>query len=217
MFWLILKPKLSFEVRYSIQLILQEMQRHAAHAVANSQTLTKCSASTPEPETQIGEKWKWKENWETSCSCTEANRRWQNVLAQRSPGWQGLAGFRGPQQNPSELSESAYLHFRDKNVVFIIAGKQAICGCQKTYTHTGRSLKHPFWCFDMYFGFVLLVRKLSKSGLSKSSTKAGWLLLEALQEQADLADFRWKHSQSRMTFVESSMVAIHKARKSRQY
>ena len=30
-----------------------------------------------------------------------------------------------------------------------------------------------------------------KSGLSKSSPKAGWLLLEALQKQAD---FRWKHS-----------------------
>ena len=81
MFWLILKPKLSFEVRYSIQLILQEMQRHVAHAEANSQTLTKCSASTPEPETQIGEKWKWKEKWETSCSC---NWHWPNVLAQRS-------------------------------------------------------------------------------------------------------------------------------------
>ena len=55
------------------------------------------------------------------------------------------------------------------------------------------------------------LRKLYKSGLSKSSPKAGWLLLEALQKQAD---FRWKHSQSRMTFVESSMVAIQKARKS---
>ena len=53
--------------------------------------------------------------------------------------------------------------------------------------------------------------------LSKSPPTAGWLLLEALQKQADLADFRWKHSQSRMTFVESSMVAIHKTRKSRQY
>ena len=158
----------------------------------------------------------------------------------------------------------------------------------KRLTHTqARSLKHPFWCLDMYFGYVLVVRKLSKSGLSKSSTKAlwklsesspkalwklyesrlyesslkalrkqalrklsesspkalwklsgnstkalrklsesrlsksspkaGWLLLEALQKQADLADFRWKRSQSRMTFVESSRVAIQKARESRQY
>ena len=26
-----------------------------------------------------------------------------------TPGWQGLAGFRAPQQNPSDLSKSAYL------------------------------------------------------------------------------------------------------------
>ena len=64
------------------------------------------------------------------------------------------------------------------------------------------------------------LRKLYESYLKAGSLKAGWLLLEVLQKQADLADFRWKHSQSRMTFVESFMVglvAIHKARKSRQY
>ena len=46
--------------------------------------------------------------------------------------------------------------------------------------------------------------------LSESSPKAGWLLLKTLQKQAD---FCWKPSQSRKTFVESSMKAFQKARK----
>ena len=40
--------------------------------------------------------------------------------------------------------------------------------------------------------------------LSKSFLKAGWLLLKALQKQAD---FHWKLSETRMTFVESSTKA----------
>ena len=192
--------------------------------------------------------------------------------------------------------EGVFANFRDKNIVFLQLRENRPFVVVKRLAHTqARSLKHPFWCLDMYFGYVLVVRKLSKSGLSKSSTKAlwklsesspkalwklyesrlyesslkalrkqalrklsesspkalrklsesslkalrklsensletlrklyesylkvgslkaCWLLLEALQKQAD---FRWKHSQSRMTFVESSMVAIQKARKSRQY
>ena len=39
-------------------------------------------------------------------------------------GWQGLAGFRGPQQNPSELSESVYLQ--------IFATKTSFFNCGKT-------------------------------------------------------------------------------------
>ena len=94
------------------------------------------------------------------------------------PGWQRLAGFRGPQQNPSELSESAYLQiFATKRSFFINAGKQAICGWQKDL-HTHRHVPSNT-LFDvkiyMYFGYVLVVRKLSKSGLSNSSTKAGSL------------------------------------------
>ena len=51
-----------------------------------------------------------------------------------------------------------------------------------------------------------------------SSTKAGswWLLLKALRKQ-DQDDFRWKLYESRMTFVQSSVKAFQKARKSRQY
>ena len=98
------------------------------------------------------------------------------------PGWQGLAGFRGPQQNPSELSESAYLQiFATKTLFFTIAGKQAICGCQKTCTHTGTFPQTPF----LMFRYVLwlctgctkalqkwALQKLYESRLYESSLKA---------------------------------------------
>ena len=97
-------------------------------------------------------------------------------------GWQGLAGFRGPQQNPSELSESAYLQiFATKTSFFTIAGKQAICGCQKTCTHTGTFPQTPF----LMFRYVLwlctgctkalqkwALQKLYESRLYESSLKA---------------------------------------------
>ena len=71
-------------------------------------------------------------------------------------GWQGLAGFRGPQQNPSELSESVYLQIFATETFFTIAGKQAICGCQKTYTHA-RSLKGVWTKLLPYSNFYLEV------------------------------------------------------------
>ena len=126
------------------------------------------------------------------------------------PGWQGLAGFRGPQQNPSELSESAYLQiFATKTSFFIIAGKQAICGWQKDL-HTHRHVPSNT-LFDvkiyMYFGYVLVVRKLSKSGLSNSSTKAGSLkALWKLSESSPKA--LWKLYESRL--YESSKKALRK-------
>ena len=93
-----------------------------------------------------------------------------------------MAGFRGPQQNPSELSESAYLQiFATKTSFFTIAGKQAICGCQKTYTHTGTFPQTPF----LMFRYVLwlctgctkalqkwALQKLYESRLYESSLKA---------------------------------------------
>ena len=151
------------------------------------------------------------------------------VLQWWTAGWQGLAGFRGPQQNPSELSESAYLQiFATKTSFFIIAGKQAICGWQKDL-HTHRHVPSNT-LFDvkiyMYFGYVLVVRKLSKSGLSNSSTKAGslkalwklsesslktlWKLYEsstkAIWKRAlwKQADFCWKPFKSKLTFVENT-------------
>ena len=43
--------------------------------------------------------------------------------------------------------ERVFANFRDKNVFFTIAGKQTICGCQKTYTHTGTFPQTPFFMF----------------------------------------------------------------------
>ena len=64
---------------------------------------------------------------------TEGHKGLKHEYQYEKTGWQGLAGFRGPQQNHSELSESAYLQiFATKTSFFTIAGKQAICGCQKT-------------------------------------------------------------------------------------
>ena len=93
------------------------------------------------------------------------------------PGWQGLAGFRGPQQNPSELSESAYLQiFATKTSFFTIAGKQAICGCQKTYTHTGTFPQTPFLMFRYVLwlctGFTKALQKWALQKLYESSLKA---------------------------------------------
>ena len=62
------------------------------------------------------------------------------------PRWQGIAGFCAPQQIPQSFRRANICKFSQQKVFFFtIAGKQAICGCQKTYTHThARSLKHLF-------------------------------------------------------------------------
>ena len=69
--------------------------------------------------------------------------------------------------------------------------------------------------FLQSFYFTKAQRKLYESKLSEDAPKAdspkvAWLLLKALQKQAD---FRWKLSQSRVAFVESSMKASQKTRK----
>ena len=75
---------------------------------------------------------------------------------------------------------------------------------------------------------LIALRKQDLRKLFESCTKSGSLKasrrqalrklsessLKALQKQVD---FRWKLSQIRMTFVESSMAAFQKARTSRQY
>ena len=58
-------------------------------------------------------------------------------------GWQGLAGFRTAAKSFRAFVERVFADFRDKNIVFTIAGKQTICGCQKTYTHTGTLPQTP--------------------------------------------------------------------------
>ena len=88
-----------------------------------------------------------------------------------------MAGFRGPQQNPSELSESAYLQiFATKTSFFTIAGKQAICGCQKTYTHTGTFPQTPFLMFRYVLwlctGCTKALQKWALQKLYESSLKA---------------------------------------------
>ena len=114
------------------------------------------------------------------CNCPAALALQALVLL--ASGWQGLAGFRGPQQNSSELSESAYLQiFATKTSFCTIAGNRPFV-VVKRLTHTqARSLKHPFRCLDMYFFFTKLLfyesslkalRKLSKSSPKAGSTKA---------------------------------------------
>ena len=88
-----------------------------------------------------------------------------------------MVGFRGPQQNPSELSESAYLQiFATKTSFFTIAGKQAICGCQKTYTHTGTFPQTPFLMFRYVLwlctGCTKALQKWALQKLYESSLKA---------------------------------------------
>ena len=204
-------------------------------------------------------------------------------MGETHQGGRGWLAFGDRSRIPQSFRRARICKFSRQKHCFLQLRENRPFVVVKRLTHTqARSLKHPFWCLDMYFGYVLVVRKLSKSStkalwklsesspkalwklyesrlyesslkalrkqalrklsesspkalwklsgnstkalqklsesrLSKSSPKAGWLLLEALQKQADLADFRWKHSQSRMTFVESSRVAIQKARESRQY
>ena len=43
-------------------------------------------------------------------------------------GWQGFAGFRALQQNHTDLCLQI---FATKTLIFTIAGKQAICVCEK--------------------------------------------------------------------------------------
>ena len=88
------------------------------------------------------------------------------------------------------LVDRVFANFCDKNIVFGISGKQAICGCQKTCTNTGTSLKHPyFWLALRYVSLYESSLKVDSTKVSESSTKALWKLsknsLEALRKQAD--------------------------------
>ena len=60
--------------------------------------------------------------------------------------------------------ERVFANSRDKNVFFTIEEKQAICGCQGTYTYTDTfpKLKCPFRCLNMYF-FLLQCRHVSST------------------------------------------------------
>ena len=72
------------------------------------------------------------------------------------------------------LGERVFANFRDKNIFFTIAGNRPFV-VVKRLTHTHRHVPSNT-LFDveiLYFGYVLVVQKLSKSGLSKSLTKAG--------------------------------------------
>ena len=116
----------------------------------------------------------------------------------------------------------------------MIEGKQAICGCEGTYTYTHPFLQMPLQMFTCVISLSMQTRFLEhllwqqalrsspktlrklyenslKAGspkallkLSKSSPKANWLSLKALRKHND---FLWKLSESRMTFVESSKKA----------
>ena len=84
--------------------------------------------------------------------------------------------------NPQSFRRARICKFsRQKHCFFTIAGKQAICGCQKTYTHTGTFPQTPF----LMFRYVLwlcsgrtkalqkwALQKLYESRLYKSSLKA---------------------------------------------
>ena len=60
-------------------------------------------------------------------SCSRESHPYFEILGCYETEWQGLTGFRAPQQNPSELS---YLQIFATKTSF--EGKQAICGCQRT-------------------------------------------------------------------------------------
>ena len=87
------------------------------------------------------------------------------------------------------FGERVFANFATKALFFTIAGKQAICGCQKTYTHTGTFPQTPclmfryvLWvctgCTKAFQKWALQKRKLSESSpkalrkLSESSLKA---------------------------------------------
>ena len=88
-----------------------------------------------------------------------------------------MAGFRGPQQNPSELSESAYLQIFAKKRRFLQLRENRPFVVVKRLTHTqARSLKHPFdvkiRTLVMYSGCTKALQKLYESRLCESSPKA---------------------------------------------
>jgi len=83
--------------------------------------------------------------------------------------------------------ESVFANFRDKTLFFTIAGKQAICGCEKTCSES--TLK--------------TLQKLSESGLSKSSPKQALRKLFQSSTKALRKRALQKLSESRLTFVES--------------
>ena len=82
--------------------------------------------------------------------------------------------------------------FATKTLFFTIAGKQAICACQKTYTHTGKLPQTPFLMFryvlwlctgctkalqkwalqKLYESSLKALRKLSENSTKAGSTKA---------------------------------------------
>ena len=92
------------------------------------------------------------------------------------------------------------LHFfATKTSFFTIGGKQAICGCQKAYTHTGTFPQTPFLMFRYILwlctGCTKALQKWALWKLFESSTKALWKLsessLKTLRKQA-----LWKLSES---------------------
>ena len=75
-----------------------------------------------------------------------------------------------------------FAYFRDENIAFYTAGKQAICGCQKTYTNTGTFPQTPIfsWLALCYVSLYEISPKVDSAEavwkLYESSLKVLWKL-----------------------------------------